>query len=139
MIFFIFLLKNIDCGYKEQPRPGGSNEYPLSMFLSRRKKNNVYPCKPQFYYKNMGFKGSKLYRRVFVVPRQLFHLSSNFLIKFASKCMVCQDLSSQRHCSPTLLSSLNKKKYIGYPFLKWSLSTVRKEFYNFVYYFYSVL
>ena len=29
---------------------GGSNEYPQSMFLSRNKKNNVYPCKPQFYY-----------------------------------------------------------------------------------------
>ena len=29
---------------------GSSNEYPQSMFLSRNKKNNVYPCKPQFYY-----------------------------------------------------------------------------------------
>ena len=39
------------------------------MFLSRNKKNNVYPCKPQFkkYYIKMGFKGSKLYRRVFVM------------------------------------------------------------------------
>ena len=27
---------------------GGSNKYPQSMFLSRSKKNNVYPCKPQF-------------------------------------------------------------------------------------------
>ena len=26
-----------------------SNVYPQSMFLSRNKKNNVYPCKPQFY------------------------------------------------------------------------------------------
>ena len=26
---------------------GGSNEYPQSMFLSRNKKNNVYPYKPQ--------------------------------------------------------------------------------------------
>ena len=38
-------------------RRGGSNEYPQSMFLSRNKKNNVYPCKPQFYYINVGFKG----------------------------------------------------------------------------------
>ena len=30
-------------------RRGGSNEYPQSMFLSRNKKNNVYPCKPWFY------------------------------------------------------------------------------------------
>ena len=28
-----------------------------SMFLSRNKKNKVYPCKPQFYYIKVGFKG----------------------------------------------------------------------------------
>ena len=39
--------QNIDCGYSlEPPRRGGSNEYPQSIFLSRNKKNNVYPCKP---------------------------------------------------------------------------------------------
>ena len=28
-LFFLFLLKNIDCGYSlEPPRRGGSNEYP---------------------------------------------------------------------------------------------------------------
>ena len=31
------------------------------MFSSRNKKNNVYPCKPQFYYIKVGLKGSKLY------------------------------------------------------------------------------
>ena len=31
------------------------------MFLSRNKKNNVYPCKPEFYYIKMGFKGGKKY------------------------------------------------------------------------------
>ena len=41
------------------PRRGGSNEYPQSMFLSRNKKNNVYPCKPQFYYMKVGFSGVK--------------------------------------------------------------------------------
>ena len=41
-------------------RRGGSNEYPQSMFLSRNKKNNVYPCKPQFYYIKVGFKGVKI-------------------------------------------------------------------------------
>ena len=52
--------KNIDCGYPlEPPRRGGSNEYPQSMFLSRNKKNNVYPCKPQFYYLKVGLKGVK--------------------------------------------------------------------------------
>ena len=39
---------------------GGSNEYLQSMFLSRNKKNNVYPCKPQFYYIKVGFKGVKI-------------------------------------------------------------------------------
>ena len=39
--------QNIDCGYPlESPRRGGSNKYPQSMFLSRNKKNNAYPCKP---------------------------------------------------------------------------------------------
>ena len=39
--------QNIDCGYSlEQPRWGDSNEYPQSMFLSRNKKNNVYPLNP---------------------------------------------------------------------------------------------
>ena len=60
-IFFIFLLRNIDFGYSlEPPRRGGSNEYPQSMFLSRNKKNNVYPYKPQFYYIKVGFKGVKI-------------------------------------------------------------------------------
>ena len=53
--------QNIDGGYSlEPPRRGGSNEYPPSMFLSRNKKNNVYPCKPQFYYIKVGFKGVKI-------------------------------------------------------------------------------
>ena len=66
-IFFIFLL-DIDCGYSvEPPCQGGSNEYPQSMFLSRKKKNNVYPCKLQFYYIKVGFKGSKLFWYVFVM------------------------------------------------------------------------
>ena len=50
--------QNIDCGYSlESHRRGGSNEYPQSMFLSRNKKNNIYPCKPQFYYIKVGLKG----------------------------------------------------------------------------------
>ena len=31
------------------------------MFLSSNKKNNAFPCKPQFYYIKVGFKGVKLY------------------------------------------------------------------------------
>ena len=53
--------QNIDCGYSlEPPRRGGSNEYPQPMFLRRNKKNNVYPCQPQFYYIKVGFKGVRI-------------------------------------------------------------------------------
>ena len=53
--------QNIDCGYSlEPPHRGGSNEYPQSMFLSRNKKNNVYPCKNQFHYIKVGFMGVKI-------------------------------------------------------------------------------
>ena len=51
--------ENIDCGYSLKL------EYPQSMFLSRNKKNNIYPCKPQFYYIKVGFKGVKYYIGVF--------------------------------------------------------------------------
>ena len=58
---FLISAQNIDCGYSlEPPRRGGSIEYPQSMFLSRNNKNNVYPCKPQFYYIKVGFKGVKI-------------------------------------------------------------------------------
>ena len=60
--------RNIDCGYSlESPRRGDPNEYPQAMFLSRNKKNNVYLCKSQFHCIKVGFNGSKLYRRVFVM------------------------------------------------------------------------
>ena len=53
--------QNVDCGYpSEPPRRGGSNDYPQSMLFSRNKKNNVFPCKPQFYYIKVGFKGVKI-------------------------------------------------------------------------------
>ena len=53
--------QNIDCGYSlEPPCRGGSNEYPQTMFLSRNKKSNIYPCKPQFYYIKVGFKGRQI-------------------------------------------------------------------------------
>ena len=59
--FFHISAQNIGCGYSlEPPRRGGSNGYPQSMYLSRNKKNNVYPCKPQFYYIKVGLKGVKI-------------------------------------------------------------------------------
>ena len=58
---FHISVQNIDCRYSlELPQRGGSNKYPQSMFLSRNKKNNVYPCKPQFYCIKVGFKGVKI-------------------------------------------------------------------------------
>ena len=60
-IFFHFSAQNIDCVYSlELPHRGSSNEYPQSIFLNRNKKNNVYACKPQFYYIKVGFKGVKI-------------------------------------------------------------------------------
>ena len=43
---------HLDCGYPL--------EYPQSMFSSKNKKNNIYPCKPQFYYRKVWFKGVKI-------------------------------------------------------------------------------
>ena len=61
LIFFHISAQNIECGYSlEPPWRGGSNEYPQSMFLSRNKKNNVHPFKPQFCYIKVGFKGVKI-------------------------------------------------------------------------------
>ena len=59
-IFYISA-QNTDCWYSLEPhRRGGSNEYSQSMSLNRNKKNNAYPCKPQFYYIKVGFKGVKI-------------------------------------------------------------------------------
>ena len=55
--------QNIDCGHTLKSTWRGSttcNQYPQYMFLSRNKKNNVYPFKPQFYYVIVGFKGVKI-------------------------------------------------------------------------------
>ena len=50
--FFYISAQNIYCRYSLEP--------PQSMFLGRNKKDNVYPCKPQFYYIKVGFKGVKI-------------------------------------------------------------------------------
>ena len=52
--------QNIDCGYSLEPPRRGGSEYPQSMFWTEIRKNNVYPCKPQFYYIKVGFKGVKI-------------------------------------------------------------------------------
>ena len=58
---FLISAQNIDCEYLlEPPQQGSSNKYLQFMLLSRNKKNNVYPYKPQFYCIKVGFKGVKI-------------------------------------------------------------------------------
>ena len=53
--------EDIGCGYSlEPPQQGGSNEYHQSMFWAEIRKKNVYPCKHQFYYIKVRFKGVKI-------------------------------------------------------------------------------
>ena len=76
----------IDFGYLlEQPQWGGSNKYPQSMFLRRNKKKNVYPFKPKFYYIKVGFRGSKLYRHVFVMTARLCRFIWVFVLSYCIK------------------------------------------------------
>ena len=51
--------QNRDCGYSLEP------PCQQSMFLSRNKKNNIYPCKPQIYYIKVRFKGVKIIKACF--------------------------------------------------------------------------
>ena len=43
------------------------------MFFSRNKTNNVYPCKPQFYYIKVGFKGVKIIEACFRDDRRFLY------------------------------------------------------------------
>ena len=57
--------ENINCAYSLEP-PGrcGSKEYP-TIYVFEQKKENVYPCKPQFCYIKMGFKGVNVIQAYF--------------------------------------------------------------------------
>ena len=58
--------QNINCRYSlELSLWGSSKEFPQSIFLSRNKKNNVYPCKPHFYCIKVGCKGSNIIQAYF--------------------------------------------------------------------------
>ena len=56
-LFFLFLLKNIDCEYSlEPPRRGGSNEYPKSMFWAGMwKYQNFLSENIQFWWWNFQY------------------------------------------------------------------------------------
>ena len=59
--------QNIDCVYSlEPPRRGGSNEYPVSMCLSRNKIMHT-PVNPNFTILEMDLRGSTLSRHVLVI------------------------------------------------------------------------
>ena len=47
------------------------------MFLSRNKTNNVYPCKPQFYYIKVGFKGVNIIVACFRDEFQVTNLANS--------------------------------------------------------------
>ena len=79
------------------------------------KKNNVYPCKPQFYYIKVGLRGSKLYRHVFVMYIILMHaafFNCLFLSTYRHTGLDSSTLYIMYlvHCIPKLflLSSLKK-------------------------------
>ena len=56
-IIFLFLLKNIDCGYSlEPPRRGGSNEYQQSMFWAE-----IWKISDFFYLKIFIFFGGLIF------------------------------------------------------------------------------
>ena len=92
---------NINCGYSlEPPRRGGSNEYPQSMFSSRNKKNNVYPCKPQFYYIKLWFKWVKVTQACFHDANSMTYapiVQSSFVTGTPFRCgLVCK--TKQEKC-----------------------------------------
>ena len=79
LIFFLHIsAQNIDCGYSlEPPR------------LEQKWENNIYPCKPQFYYIKVGLRGSKLYGHVFVMCNSWTSLNVELLfpnIKLLTDC-----------------------------------------------------
>ena len=56
-LFFIFLLKNLDCGYSLEPPPrGGSNEYLQSMFWAE-----IWKISEVFIWKFAVFGGEIFY------------------------------------------------------------------------------
>ena len=53
--------QNIECGYSLEAVLTRTH----NLCLSRNSKNNVYPCKPQFYYIKVGFKVVKIIQACF--------------------------------------------------------------------------
>ena len=62
----------------EPPRRGGSIEYPQSMYFIRNANINVYPCKPQFYYIKVEFRGVKTIQACFRDVRRIAKTLTSF-------------------------------------------------------------
>ena len=64
-IFHIFA-QNIDCGYTlELPHRGSSNEYPQSMFWSKKKTNEYTPKNTPFLLSKSGVQEGILFMDMF--------------------------------------------------------------------------
>ena len=65
---FLFLVKNLDCGYLlERPRRGGSNEYPQSMFWAEIRKIIAFFLPDNFQFFGVKFFSIYLNRHVLVM------------------------------------------------------------------------
>ena len=71
-------------------------------FFRRNKTNNVYPCIPQFYYIKVGFKGSKLYRYVFVMNKQ----RKNKRQKWNRRRMNEKTVTENKHCGGRFVTTI---------------------------------
>ena len=117
-LFFLFLLKNIDCGYSlEAPRPprrGGSNQYSQSMFWAE-----IWKISEFFLSENCQFLDVKfsiyLNRHVFVMIRPFLHIILSIKDSlqqqihyngniFGNKCCRCNEGSLYRSANASAQS-----------------------------------
>ena len=88
LIILIFFAQNVDCGYTlDHLGEAALTSTHNLCFGSKIRK--VYPCKPQFYFINVGYKGYTLHRHVYVVTD--VHIEQNFgyqARKYSSKVSV---------------------------------------------------
>ena len=65
MKFFNIFVQNIDCGYTLEPPQEAVLTSTQNLCFGAKIINNVYPCKPQFYYVKVGCKGVFVTRTCF--------------------------------------------------------------------------
>ena len=73
LIFFLFLLENIDCG--------GSNEYPQSI---KNKKNRYTPAYPSFAIYTWGSRVYALHGHVFVMSSYIMSMQKHMKASYSS-------------------------------------------------------